>query len=716
MLIKNLPKGEYSVYLYLPGLKTKFMKEPRVCSIYDILVECKKSRSHFREKEIINTAEIREDGLDLPVTIPHTLDSDKYIKNEDGYINYSNEYYLRKNVTQTEGEYFDLYNSISFEIKEESLVEFYVAHNILKEKLQISILGFANYNDYISVVLKPGNYIAMLKVENLKKNVNQILQKSSPLNNSEDIFDINSLEHVVLLYIGMSRVSRVNEIYTNNNMLSTYHQCRSMSLPQTLDYDNNSHSYNYHSEFFTYNRESLQNLKIGSFSTILKTNNNRILVELGSDYVLNKLSLVVKSEHKSWKTSWLNNVGDLDITVPSGAYHFELEIDEKILLTNLECIIFSIDIHIIDNDYINTISDTEHNLTHPVYFSHKFDSSAHSKSKLLKPKCEGSVLPLELHKNADTDYHKIRDNGDYLLHIQKATYFINKQKSKNNENLNEVDINLANKSLVRIVTTVEKPNEFQILAKMKFYNKNDKNTHNNNYYLPYDINQVSHNLKERNIVWFLDSNKSMADDFYSLELIQEKYEELLESSLSYHCPVYTLDILIQSVNEVANRMECIQRGNNGGEEILEYTMPNLTIPNFKKTNKAYHEKIEYSYFTEKQYGDSYVINDDFKGLQYLIKFEIEEESEFFINITIGYDQVISLFDVYLSLENNDEINVVAASEPYFDKSDQNLPYKRILNHKLSKGKYIILIVENMWEEINRNIKAHAGVNENSKLC
>ena len=108
---------------------------------------------------------------------------------------------------------------------------------------------------------------------------------------------------------------------------------------------------------------------------------------------------------------------------------------------------------------------------HPLYHSHMFDS-AHTKSRLLKPTCEGTVLPIELHRNADEDYHKIKENGDYLLHINKATYFNSKQHTKDGENLNEVDINLHMTSLIHITTTVEKPNEFQIIPKMKFYNKN----------------------------------------------------------------------------------------------------------------------------------------------------------------------------------------------------------------------------------------------------
>jgi hypothetical protein len=714
MLIKDLPKGSYTIYLYLPGLKTRFINEPRVCSIYDILVEIKKSRTHFKLKEIIDTSEIRETNLDIPTTLPVTLSSLKYLENDEKYINFFTEVFLRKNNTITEGQNYDLYNTITFSVTEESLVEFYVSHDQLKEKLQVAIEGFSHFADYSSTILKPGKYKAVVKVENPK---NSVHVDGKP--EAEEIFHISSLDHVIQFYVGISPVNRVTEIYNYNNIQSSYHQCRTMPLPTKLDQEKETGIYNYHTDFFTFNKADLRNLKLGQFTQHLTSNNNRILIEIGADNVLNKLSMVVKSENKSWKTMWYNNVGDLDIIVPKGTYTFELELEERIFLTNLECIIFSLDIHIIDMDSKVITSGHEH----PLYHSHMFDS-AHTKSRLLKPTCEGTVLPIELHRNADEEYNKIKENGDYLLHINKASYFNSKQHSKDGENPNEVDINLHMISLVHVTTTVEKPNEFQVIPKMKFYNKNLSNDENN-YWIPTDMEFISHSLKERNTLWFLDANKSPSDEYYTLELLQEKYEDLHEASHSYHCPNYGLDILIQSLAEIVNKLQCIQKSD---DELMQYILPNKTIPVFKATsnspyvknnnNYSYHEKIKFTYFTEQQYGDNYLESETFIGLQYVINFEIED-NEYHLSLELGFDQVVSLFDVFLSKhEDNDTFStrVIEVSDPYFDKADQHFPYKRILSTKLTKGKYVIVLAEELWNDINVNVRSRAGLDASKKLC
>jgi hypothetical protein len=128
---------------------------------------------------------------------------------------------------------------------------------------------------------------------------------------------------------------------------------------------------------------------------------------------------------------------------------------------------------------------------------------------------------------------------------------------------------------------VEKPNEFHIIPKFKFYSTKE----NDSYFLPPEISQVSHNLKERNSLWFLDKNKSETEDFYILELIQERYEELKTMSQHYHCPYYSLDIMISSVTEIVNRMECPKKDGNS----VQYVLPKKEIT----VDKIYHEKITY---------------------------------------------------------------------------------------------------------------------------
>jgi len=702
LLIKNLPKGSYILYLYLPKLRSKFEFNPRVCSIYDILVEAKKSRNHFREKEIVRISDVEDEVLDPPVFLPDNLNNFKFLKGEEHYVNYMDYSYMHHLASLHDNQ---LVNRIDFKLKEESAVTFYVYHDLFKESIEVLIEGHTHESEMINTVLKPGDYKAVIKLKNLN------------IKNETVKHQHKSNHFLILLYIGIAPIKRVTDIYSYNNLQSAFRQCTSTKFPTKLDYDETTQMYSFSEEFFKFSKQDLTKLKLGEFTVNLtNSNSNRILVEIGSDYTLNQLNVKVKSENKKWNTSWKNNVGDLDILVPQGLYTFEFELDEPIILDNLECIIFSVNIHILNN---NLLKELAQNAIHPAYSIHAFTSSG-KENKLLAPKCEGSMLPLEIHSMGTSDYHKINQNGDYLLHINKALYFVDRQHSLNNENLNEVDINLEQEvSIIRIRTLVEKPHEYQIIPKMKIYSEMESPPTVG--YLNPNLSYISHNMMERNNIWFLEKNKHHLKEFYILDLIQEKYEAYTPTSLNYHCPTYTLDILIQSVSELASRLECPTSSNH----LLVYKLPITDIPSLKQNVgskldnfKSYHEKIEFGYFTENQFSASFITNESFTGFQYGVKFSVEGEIEYHLNLEFGHDQVVSLFDVYLSkYEDNDvfENRVIAVSEPYFDKGNVNLPYKRILNAQLTKGKYVILIVENVWENVSRSIKV-LSKNESINLC
>src|SRR5690606_29437990 len=118
---------------------------------------------------------------------------------------------------------------------------------------------------------------------------------------------------------------------------------------------------------------------------------------------------------------------------------------------------------------------------------------------------------------------------------------------------------------------------------------------------------------------------------------------------------YGLDLLINTVSNLIAKFECpVENG-----KVMEYVLPkkfeNMTF------TKAYHEKIEFTYLTEQQYGNLFVQSDSFKGLQLSMDFSVD--GDFYLNLEIGYDHMVSLFDIYLSYESK----VIAVGESLFNK-------------------------------------------------
>jgi len=287
LIVKNLPAGKYAVYIYFPALKTTFINEPRVCAIYDVVSEAKKSRGHFKEREIIHTAEIKDDNLDIPVKLPFTLntlnmlESSKYIINHD-------------------------------------LVEFSIEHDLLSENALVKIENETEYKKEISMILKKGNYEVSLKLANVDSNK----------------YDYNSLNHLILFYFGINPISRVNDIYSYNNMLSSYHQCQTTTMPSMLKYNTKSKSFFYHIDDFKVNTRDLSTMKskngkitLGKINVALNSNKNRFLIEIGSDLIFNNISAILISENKKWESFLYKNNGFLDIIAPKGKYQIEIQLN-----------------------------------------------------------------------------------------------------------------------------------------------------------------------------------------------------------------------------------------------------------------------------------------------------------------------------------------------------------------------------------------------------
>jgi len=721
LIVKNLPAGKYAVYLFLPALKTTFTSESRVCAIYDVIAEAKKSRGHFKEKEIASTAIIKDNNLDIPAVLPLTLNSLDMLESNK-YINKHDFYFLRRNTTNSEK---DIVNNIKFTLEEQSLCEFSVEHDLHRDKISIKIEHETDFYINALKILPKGNYEISIKIENVDaKNY---------------LYD--SLNHLVLFFVGISPISRVKEIYAYNNLLSTYHQCQTSTLPAMLKYNTKSKSFFFHVDDFKFNVKDLSravttngNTLLGKMNIALNSKKNRILIEIGSDLLLNNLSVAVVSESKQWECSVYKNNGFLDVVVPKGKYAIELYLASPIKVPDWECIVFSLDVHVIDMD---NITDTK---TH--FKKHIFDTSKtkeDSKKLFLRPKCNGEILPIRISQNSENENSKIDLDGEYNIHLNSALYFDSHQVSKLNENLNEIALNIKHDSLVRVTIYNLRPKNFVVVPKLKQRSlmhsggASDKEQNLNlsvvkeNILIRENIELVSHNKKERNIVWFVEknnldnannllssnsnNNNINASDDYLLQLEKETGEKFTDAQNNGACPIYGLDISINSLANLSKKFACPME--NG--KVLKYILPQNNISKEKFREHSYHEIIDFSYITESQYSEIYTKNKQFDGFEYKVDFELSVESH--LNFELGYDNSISLFDAYVvqyDLEDYTKSHVIATSDVYFNKAAGTLLYRRIINTTLNKGKYAIVVLESVWSEISRDIRSYSGIDNH--LC
>jgi len=713
LIVKNLPTGKYAIYLYLPALKTTFTNESRVCAIYDVIAEAKKSRGHFKDIEIASTSIIKDDNLDIPSRLPITLNSLKFLETSK-YINHHDLYFLRRNTTNSDKE---IINNIKFSLEYESLVELSVEHDIQTEILSLRLENHSVYKKDFIKILPKGDYELSIKLENV--------------DSKNYIYD--SLNHLILMYVGINPTSRVKEIYSYNNLLSTYHQCQSSSLPAMLKYNTKSKSYFYHVDDFKINKNDLSNMKIkkdgviilGKTNVALNSKKNRILIELGSDLLFNNISVMVISQNKKWESFMYKNNGFLDIVVPKGKYIIEIQLLSPIIVNDWDCLIFSLDIHVIDLD---NIKDSQSLFKNHIFDTRKIKED--SKRLFLQPKCNGEILPIKITYNSENENSKIDSEGEYNIHLNSALYFDSHQLSKINENLNEIALNVKYDSLLRITIYNMRPKNFIIVPKLKQRslgqgeNKNI-NVVKENILIRENIELISHNKKERNIAWFVEKNSVLDtnndfennnsnlsnNDDYLIQLEKEVGEKFNEANNSGTCPIYGLDISINSLQNLSKKFACpVENGN-----VIKYILPLTNIGKEKFRDNSYHEIIDFSYITENQYSEIYTKNKQFDGFEYKVDFEINEESH--LTMEIGYDNSISLFDAFIvqyDLEDFTKSHVIATSDVYFNKFSGTLLYKRIINTNLSKGKYSIIIMENIWMEISRDIRSYSGIDNH--LC
>ena len=685
LLVKNLPVGDYTVYLYVPGLKTKFLNE-RVCSIYDIIVETKKSRNHFKAKEIIHIAETSDDALNIPTRLPISLNTPRFM-NDYGkytYVNIEDYFFLRYNSSvSTTNEYFEMLNTMPFTLATPSFVAFSVRHddiNINKD-INIAIDGKTSFNKSIAIQLNAGNYTTTIKfTEKREKSTRKV----------ED-FVKDSIVKLIKLYIGIVGVNRVTDEYTYNSMLSSYRQCITTKLP-SFNYLGKNGVYRYKNSFFTVRREEIKNKIIDSAKISLKkSNRNRLIANLGGDFVLTDVSLDVIAGNKRYKMQRDNNNGFIDLTLPRGVYEIQLVMNSEIKAIPEEhsCFMFSIDIHIIEIDIAsvdisNSLTKTENN------------------EPILKPKCEGSVIPLEIFPSSEIAEQRINKDGSYTLHLDKAVYFTLPQKSKMKKNLNEIDINVQYDTLLHITTKVESSKIFSIIPKVKYSHLKDPSK----VYVkvPRGV-MVSPNFKERSTFYHLQKNANRNDDYYTLQLGLDQDIASIEDLPT--CPVYDIDINLVDLKSLSKKFNCVKKDG----KVYQVQKPKKEI--FNLTLVPYHEKLPSSYFTEKEYAQYIVNNEFYSGLSYKIAIETKNDVlQHYLNVEIGYHHSVSLFDMFLLSSSGD---LVSYSSTLYDKNG-TFPYKRVLQTMIAAGNYSLVIMEYEWHNMTNLIKAKAEHKNDVYLC
>lgn len=781
LVVNNLPEGMYALWIYLPGLKTRFLHESRVCSIYDVLVEAKKSKTSFHYNNYINPDKLKAESINLPLRLPKNLNTKAYLE-DNNYLNVLGDFYLRKDYSEENKD--NIVNEITFDLKENSVISLIISHNNeFTYALEIA-LDDNKYVANISRILDSGKHTIKIKLSGLTVE-------------SKNTFEYESMYNAIIAFIGITPVSRYKEIIDYNKIRSNNPMCitKMPNLANEINNDynkqentfyknNNSNTnynnydlniqpilnfveeeslvyYVYENDFITFNRKDIKsNLELYTFNINLR-NESRIFIELGADLVINNLGVYVTSGDTSFESVLNNNIQEIDIIVPPSNYNILIKLDNNLVLDNQDCILFSLMIKIIDIKLSSSLEKELRKYSPLNYSSHNYKQNKNSNSLLLKKRCEiESVLPFELSNNSANIYN---DNamykGQYALHINKANYYNhhNLAKSKKATNPNSIDINIEDLSIIRVYTRNDELNKISILPKLKSfvdwnyrssvnnfnYNKDEDKLSNKRYTLPYTSGKMSFENTEHNYAWITNER--------NLNLQLSKSGINSKSLDENTCIYYGLDIFIYPLDIIVNKHKC---GNNNSVQNIddtEYMLPNKEIPygsinaiTSARNVNGYHENIKYSYITINQYSSLYVQNDHYVGMQYIIDFEIEDtEKDYNINLEFGYDHTISFFDVYLSkkevkkkgagegeteaikpgsnsniTDNNEEefsYKVIANSMLIYNKSEDinkydsnekqidEFEYKRVMNHNVGKGKYSIIILEDIFKELNHRI-------------
>ena len=403
LIVKNLPIGHYDIYIYLPGLKTKFINE-KVCSLYDIIFEVKSSKDDVLSSEQEKLHDITDNHLDPSLPIPINLNT---FWNEENYMNHHNYYYfMNTGVNKNE-----LVQSINFNLHEESIVKFLV-ENINNRENEIvmsikSVKGKTDYRDSLYTKLDKGEYT--LELKEILKTGNEL--HSSTLNN----------KGIFLFYIGLSSIKRLNEIYNYNGIQSATHQCMTTVLPISIDSANSDEgAFHFHNEKAFISTKDLSSKEIAKIKLEIR-DPSLFFAEISTDSILNPLDLVVRSSHEEWFADWSENVGTIHMRLPQGMYEISINLENEIIKNNVSCVLFGLNIHIFDLKRNIELNDLH---------GHK------DKNYRNIARCETSnILPLEVSQLSLDSYSRISHEGSYYLHLPKILYYKYETGSNNSKNV-----------------------------------------------------------------------------------------------------------------------------------------------------------------------------------------------------------------------------------------------------------------------------------------
>ena len=645
-------------------------------------------------KELINKIEMVNDNLDIPVRLPYTLNEPKFMiaYGENAYINYVNNYYMRYNNTFKNGpKSLFLINTIPFTLDFESVCDFNIElENSDIDDVKIAIDKITNFSNCQNKLLQKGNYTLVVKL-------NRTISKGS----LKPFYDYELLSKIIRLYIGISPLYRINQVYKYNDIISTYHQCENNNLPLIIQTEPNSKEYRYINPKFTIRRDEIKSKFISNTTLILKNSNrNRIIAEIGADYVFTKFMLnVIASNRRTYNMKVTNNVGYIDLMLPKGNYTIQLVLDKDILVNKdkLSCLMMDINIHIIELD--KRISSKGIIL-----------GEEKSQNYYNVRKCDGNIIPISI-----TPTRNIDKNGHYLLHLTNALYFKNTQKSKYKRNINEIDIRVDYNSLMLVSFYVPQPSEFSIIPRIR-YNIVQSKTRKVVYKAP-KLSLLSQDLTDRNTYYHLEKNTQNIQ-YYSLEL-----STLKDTINDRFCPKYDIDILIDDIDNLYNKFKCEVKNN----KIYTLKKPRQKIGVI--SDKSFLERLNYTMLTEKEYSSKA----NTKGiLTYRVDFTLSPGQYFNNNITtyyimvdIGYEHITSNFKMILAKGKK----IIKRSSPFFNYR-KKLNFK---NHVLLEaiitnseepgskeifGDYSLYIIENSWHNITNVLKATTTVKNinNIPLC
>ena len=683
LLIKNLPKGSYTIEFYFPSQKTSFINE-LICSIYDIVIEAKKSSNHFKEKELANVIELNNNDFDIPGRIPFSLNEPRFILDyEHAYINYDNYYLMRFNKSEKgvfkNKVFISLMNKIEFNLNYESACNFNVELlNKKNDKIEIAIEKITKFSNHINLLLQKGFYILLIKITQFSEN-----------NTFDSINEKDLLEKIFNLYIGISPLNRIKDIYNYNNIISTYHQCVTNYLPNLIIIPKNEKEYRFINNIFSIDRNDIKNYIISNTTVILNNSNtNRIIAEIGTDYIFNKIYLnIISANNKKYYMKLSNNVGFIDVILPKGTYTLQLILDEEIKVNknNLTCILLSINIHIIE---------LQKRVSGKGILG---ESKINEYTSFYNKKCDGVIIPLSINAN-DEKNKKVQ----YQNHFDNALYFINNQKTKYKKNINEIDIKANGNIFLLISTYITIPNQFNIIPKIIVNGKTKK------YFKQSKLSYISQDLKQRKTFYHLQNNNNR--EYYTLQLSLEK--DLINEKI---CPNYDMDIQIKEIDTLINNLKCNVKDN----KIILSKKPKKNIGEI--SIESYNEKLNYVFLTEKEYS---TLSNKEKYLSYMINFTLSPGeyyknnlTSYFITLDLGYDSLISDFSIYLIKDNN----IISKSSSLFKiEKGENFNNHKILQTIISNsdekrenlkkifGDYTILITENSWHNISNILKGSSN--------